>query len=164
MCRGIAIFHIFAPKHRLWVLGEAVLTCTHNLCFEQKINKKNIQIFAYKFFVYCMRKFSLCYSFICLFLFILLVCANTQQNRNVKIIVELNFLAMNKIMLFLYVYFTYKNSIKTFISYMRKAYIRINGRIQIITIYRIRTKTRVIISRIIKQYQFVKISRMVNLN
>ena len=33
---------IFAPKHRLWVLvrnasaGEAVLTCTHNLCFEQK--------------------------------------------------------------------------------------------------------------------------------
>ena len=24
---------IFAPKHRL---GEAALTCTHNLCFEQK--------------------------------------------------------------------------------------------------------------------------------
>ena len=36
VCRGIPIFLIFAPKHRLWVLGEAVLTCTHNLCFEQK--------------------------------------------------------------------------------------------------------------------------------
>ena len=41
VCRGIPIFLIFAPKHRLIVgtqnrLGEAVLTCTHNLCFEQK--------------------------------------------------------------------------------------------------------------------------------
>ena len=31
---------IFTPKHRLWVLvrtaGETVLTCSHNLCFEQK--------------------------------------------------------------------------------------------------------------------------------
>ena len=37
--RGIPIFLIFAPKHRLWVLvrtaSEAVLTSTHNLCFEQ---------------------------------------------------------------------------------------------------------------------------------
>ena len=38
---------MFAPKHRLWVLvrtaslTEAVLTCTHNQCFEQKY-KKNI--------------------------------------------------------------------------------------------------------------------------
>ena len=30
VCRGIPIFLIFAPK------TEAVLTCTHNLCFEQK--------------------------------------------------------------------------------------------------------------------------------
>ena len=30
---------IFAPKHRLWVLVEAVLTCAHNLCFEQKLEK-----------------------------------------------------------------------------------------------------------------------------
>ena len=34
-------FLIFAPKHRLWVLvkallAEVVLTCTDNLCFEQK--------------------------------------------------------------------------------------------------------------------------------
>ena len=29
-------FFIFAPKYRLWVLAMAVLTCTHNLCFEQK--------------------------------------------------------------------------------------------------------------------------------
>ena len=37
--RGIHYFLIFALKHRLWVLvrtAEAVLTCTHNLCFEQK--------------------------------------------------------------------------------------------------------------------------------
>ena len=27
---------IFVSKHRLWVLIEAVLTCTHNQCFEQK--------------------------------------------------------------------------------------------------------------------------------
>ena len=38
VCRGIhvPIFLIFAPKHRLWVLSEAVLMCTHNLYFEQK--------------------------------------------------------------------------------------------------------------------------------
>ena len=36
--RGIPIFLIFAPKHRLWVLVRtvSVLTCTHNLTFEQK--------------------------------------------------------------------------------------------------------------------------------
>ena len=41
VCRGISIFLVFAPKHRVRVLirtapGEAVLTCTHNQCFEQK--------------------------------------------------------------------------------------------------------------------------------
>ena len=35
------LFFIFAPKDKLWVLvgtplAEAVLMCTHNLCFEQK--------------------------------------------------------------------------------------------------------------------------------
>ena len=39
--RGKHYFLIFALKHRLWVLvrtafTEAVLTCTHNLCFEHK--------------------------------------------------------------------------------------------------------------------------------
>ena len=38
--RGIHFFLIFASKHRLWVLvrtaTEAVLTCNHNLSFEQK--------------------------------------------------------------------------------------------------------------------------------
>ena len=43
------IFLISAQKHRLWVLirtasGEAVLTRTHNFCFEQKY-EKNIRIF-----------------------------------------------------------------------------------------------------------------------
>ena len=35
--RGILYFLIFALKHRPWVLvrGEAVLTCTNDLCFEQ---------------------------------------------------------------------------------------------------------------------------------
>ena len=33
------IFVISAQKHRLWVLDEAVLTSTHNLCFEQKYEK-----------------------------------------------------------------------------------------------------------------------------
>ena len=41
VCRGIPIFHIFAPKHRLWVLvrTEAVLKYTHNLYFEQTLEK-----------------------------------------------------------------------------------------------------------------------------
>ena len=36
---GVYIFLIFVPKHRLWVLVEAVLTCIPNQCFEQKIRK-----------------------------------------------------------------------------------------------------------------------------
>ena len=40
VCRGIPIFLIFAPKQIVGTrknrLGEAVLMCTHNLCFEQK--------------------------------------------------------------------------------------------------------------------------------
>ena len=43
--RGIHFFFfISAQKDRLWVIvrtGEAVLTVTHNLCFEQKYEKKN---------------------------------------------------------------------------------------------------------------------------
>ena len=43
---------IFAPKHRLWVLDEAVPTCTHNLCSGSKIRKLSIplqtQVFLYK--------------------------------------------------------------------------------------------------------------------
>ena len=33
------IFVISAQKHRLWVLNEAVLRSTHNLCFDQKYEK-----------------------------------------------------------------------------------------------------------------------------
>ena len=33
---SICFFLIFPLKHRLWVLVEVVLTCTQNLCFEQK--------------------------------------------------------------------------------------------------------------------------------
>ena len=36
------IFHISAQKHRLWVLGEAVLTSTHNLCFLSRNKKNNV--------------------------------------------------------------------------------------------------------------------------
>ena len=35
----IFFFHISATKQRLWVLVEAVLTSTHNLCFGQKYEK-----------------------------------------------------------------------------------------------------------------------------
>ena len=37
--QGIPKFLILDPKHILWVLvrtGEAVLTSTHNVCFERK--------------------------------------------------------------------------------------------------------------------------------
>ena len=44
--RGIHYFLIFALKYILWVLvravlrlNEAVLTCTHNICFQQKYEK-----------------------------------------------------------------------------------------------------------------------------
>ena len=33
---GMLFFLIFALKHRLWILFRTNLTCTHNLCFEQK--------------------------------------------------------------------------------------------------------------------------------
>ena len=44
------IFLISAQKHRLWVLGEAVLTSAHNLCFEQKY--ENYQNFSFEFFFF----------------------------------------------------------------------------------------------------------------
>ena len=47
--RGMPIFHIFAHNidcgYLLEPLGEAVLTCTHNLCYEQKYKKKSMKIF-----------------------------------------------------------------------------------------------------------------------
>ena len=48
--RSMHYFRIFALKHRLWVLlrtSKAVLTCAHNLFFEQKI-KRNIKLFHMK--------------------------------------------------------------------------------------------------------------------
>ena len=59
------IFLISAQKHRLWVLvrtAEAVLTSTHNLCFEQKYEKyqnflsKNFQFLVVKFSIYLNRR------------------------------------------------------------------------------------------------------------
>ena len=63
--RGVPIFLIFGPKHRLWVF----FTTTHDLCFEQKYKKKYIffsgEIFIFfsaekkkKKSVYCMGMFS----------------------------------------------------------------------------------------------------------
>ena len=46
--RGIPIFLIFDPNHKLWVLGERVLTCTHNHCFELK-HIKIVKNFPMKF-------------------------------------------------------------------------------------------------------------------
>ena len=64
--RGIHYFSYFCSKHRLWVLvrnrlTEAVLTRTHNLCFEQKHEKyqnflsKNYHFLVVKFSVYLNR-------------------------------------------------------------------------------------------------------------
>ena len=53
--RGIHYFLIFALKHRLWVLTEAVLTCTHDLCFEQK--NKNIKNFHLKINIFTAVKY-----------------------------------------------------------------------------------------------------------
>ena len=59
------IFLISAQKHRLWVLirtAEAVLTSTHNLCFEQKYEKyqnilsENFQFLVVKFSIYLNRR------------------------------------------------------------------------------------------------------------
>ena len=52
------IFLISAQKHRMWVLvrGEAVLTGTHNVCFEQENEKcqifksENVSFFRCKIF------------------------------------------------------------------------------------------------------------------
>ena len=63
VCKGISIFLIFAPKHRLWVLVRVLTcTCTHNLCFEQKKcvptiyglskNKKNINFFTDESYIF----------------------------------------------------------------------------------------------------------------
>ena len=44
------IFLISAQKHRLWVLAEAVLTSTHNSCFEQKYEKyQNVYLKTFSF-------------------------------------------------------------------------------------------------------------------
>ena len=56
------IFLISARKHRLWVLVEAVLTSTNNLCFEQKYEKyqnfsaDNFHFLVVKFSVYLNRR------------------------------------------------------------------------------------------------------------
>ena len=54
VCSGMTIFLIFAPKHRLWVLAEAVLMCTHNLCFEQKQEKYRKIFMFYNFRNHCI--------------------------------------------------------------------------------------------------------------
>ena len=71
------IFHIFAQNYRLWVLfkaasNEAVLTSTHNLCFEQKYEKypsflfvfflsANFQFLEVKFSTYLNRRVFVMY-------------------------------------------------------------------------------------------------------
>ena len=68
---GVYIFFLnYAQKHRLWVLvrtAEAVLTSTHNLCFEQKyenirvfflFRSENFQVLEVKFSIYLNRRVS----------------------------------------------------------------------------------------------------------
>ena len=53
---------LFLLKNRLWVLDEAVLTSTHNLCFEQKYGKyqnflsENFPFLVVKFSIYLNRR------------------------------------------------------------------------------------------------------------
>ena len=49
------IFFYFNSKHRLWVLVEAVLTSTHNLCFNFVL-AENFHFLAVKFSVYLNRR------------------------------------------------------------------------------------------------------------
>ena len=55
---GVYLNFLFsAQKHRLWVLAEAVLTSTHNLCFEQKY--ENDQNFSSERFQFLVVKFPI---------------------------------------------------------------------------------------------------------
>ena len=67
ICDGVpstarSSFSYFCSKHRLWVLIEAALTSTHNLCFEQKYEKyqnflsENFHFLVVKFSVYLNRR------------------------------------------------------------------------------------------------------------
>ena len=64
MYRGKPIFLTFDSKHRLWALGlgEAVLTCTHDQCFEQKYGKH--QTFFMNFSIFMAEK-NLCMGGFC---------------------------------------------------------------------------------------------------
>ena len=50
------VYLIFTPKHRMWVhirtACEAVLMCTHNLCFEQNIKNFLLKIFIFYIFMH----------------------------------------------------------------------------------------------------------------
>ena len=65
--RGIHCFSYFAKKHRLWalikLLGDAVLTNTHNLCFEQEYEK--YQNFLSENFPFLVVKFSIYLKKVC---------------------------------------------------------------------------------------------------
>ena len=52
------MFLIFAQKRRLCRIAEAVLTSTHNLCFEQKY-EKSISFFLSESFQFLEVKFSI---------------------------------------------------------------------------------------------------------
>ena len=52
------MFSFFALKHRTWVLvTKAVLTSTQDLCFEQKIKKKNTHFFYLKIIIFTSVKY-----------------------------------------------------------------------------------------------------------
>ena len=61
--RGIHYFLIFALNYRLWVLVEAVLTCTHNICIEQKYEKS--QKISPENCHFCSREKSLYVAWAC---------------------------------------------------------------------------------------------------
>ena len=55
VCRGIPIFLIFAPKHRLWVLVRTASARRFQrvpTIYVLSINKKNIRLFLWKIFIF----------------------------------------------------------------------------------------------------------------
>ena len=58
--RGIPIFPIFAPKHRLWVLVRTAAARRLPTIYVLSINKKNIKMFPMKFLFFAFETKNIC--------------------------------------------------------------------------------------------------------
>ena len=62
---GVNIFFIFALKHILWVLNEAVLTCTHNIFFKQKCENSQRNSTENCYFYSCEKTLYIAWACFC---------------------------------------------------------------------------------------------------